>query len=192
MSGYIVVSESGHFPIHLNAGGGAAFYRGLGRNPWGQVDDRLYAGQLSTELSFLRKKAISNGEGTFSPGVAQAMEDAIFLARACSSSDQDVEIIKVTFLGILNADRELDPAESNFLGLDCYVDGYGSLIELGLVSNARLFEHFNVQVNENGLFETTEALAAYVEAYGQVSSAANLEPIESGAAAGVYSIANAE
>lgn len=187
MTGYIVVSEYTNYPVSLPFGR-SAFYRGLGRNPWGQVDDRLYAGQLSSELSSFRKNVFNKRAEEFSPGVAKTKEDALCLARACLENGQGVEVIGISYLGLVNSQLEKTSFGPRTLGLDCYVDGYGSLIELGVVSNGTAFESFNLQINENGLFDTAEALSSYVAAYHQVSDIANLEPIDSDAPVGAYEI----
>ncbi|KQX01090.1 hypothetical protein ASC94_00060 [Massilia sp. Root418] len=65
-----------------------------------------------------------------------------------------------------------------FLGYDIYVDGFGSLIRMGVFTISTVFEEFLLKLNSNGLFDNPDDLRAYSEAYIQRCENAGLEIIE--------------
>ena len=147
-------------------------YRGIDRDPWGCVDDLLFAGKLAASLVEIRQKSRDDAIGNFSPGSLDDHALSMRLLAACESG-HSCELVTITM-----APMQSVGGGTAGVGWDCYVDGYGSLLALGIHQNPGHFAPFHSRLNPYGLFDTSAELAAYVSFYRTTASQANIEQLD--------------
>lgn len=150
----------------------SVFYRGIDRDPWWNLDELFYAGLLDAELTALRQAIESSGLEGFSPGVCDSLDVALRLQALSATRPLKDEIIRIA-----SALDAVDEA-ADFFGYDCYMDGFGSPLRLGIFSATTAFSDYEDQLNECGLFPSLDVLHDYVEAYCKRCEQANVEVIE--------------
>jgi len=141
------------------------------------VDDLYYDKKLSSNLVALVKHSHRNYIGNFSAGTVATVEEARQLLAACENKSKDYEIIGLDCLSEDDGQRDISVMQYGF-GIDAYVDGYGSLIELGVFQKPDLFRIFHKSLNRYGLFENVDALNSYCNAYCDLAEDNGLEPID--------------
>jgi hypothetical protein len=175
--GYVVVRAPSGLMVTDSAGAVTHMYCGLDRGAWECVDNLYYNKTLAPDLVAIRAKSFKNYVGNYSPGTVESVNEAFQLLSACKASGQESEVIGIIHLGGLgDSDATLDI--SDFLGVDCYIDGYGSLLALGVFQKPDVFQDFHSCLNQHGLFRSVEALRQYSKVYCERSESANLEPID--------------
>ena len=177
MAGYVIVSTLGVGKFIAFDGSGLKVYRGIDRDPWRCVDDLYYDKKLSSNLVALVKHSHRNYIGNFSAGTVATVEEARQLLAACENKSKDYEIIGLDCLSEDDGQRDISVMQYGF-GIDAYVDGYGSLIELGVFQKPDLFRIFHKSLNRYGLFENVDALNSYCNAYCDLAEDNGLEPID--------------
>ncbi|MFJ2990367.1 hypothetical protein ACIPF8_21080 [Collimonas sp. NPDC087041] len=149
-------------------------YFGLDRNPWRDFDDLFYSEQLAEKYKSIRQKIIGSKLNSFSPGVCYEIQEAKEILELSNKALIRNELIMITAESDISKSGEQD----NVLGFDCYVDGYGSLLRLGLFQRGDIFNDFLPYLNTNGMFNSSEQISKYVEAYLQRYAEGGLEPID--------------
>lgn len=149
-------------------------YSGLDRDPWWDFDDLFYSGSLAGKYQSVRQKIIGSKLRSFSPGVCDEIQVAKEVLELSNQALTRNELILITGLAEIS---EL-PEQAEVLGFDCYVDGYGSLLRLGLFQRVDIFSDFLHCVNKNGMFDSPDQISAYVEAYLQRCAQGGLESID--------------
>ncbi|WP_157201222.1 hypothetical protein [Massilia sp. Root418] len=147
-------------------------YLGLDRDPWWSLDEAFYSGKLSNDLVSLRRTIQVSATPTYGPGVCVDISEARSLMFSALGSGAEDELVWID-----NAPSD-EPSMTAFLGYDIYVDGFGSLIRMGVFTISTVFEEFLLKLNSNGLFDNPDDLRAYSEAYIQRCENAGLEIIE--------------
>jgi len=147
-------------------------YRGVDRDPWWNLDELFYADLLDAELTALRQAIERSALEGFSPGVCDSLDVALRVQALSATRPLKDEIIRIA--SVVEA---VDEA-AGFLGYDCYVDGFGSPLRLGIFSATTAFTDYEDQLNEHGLFPSLDALHDYVEAYCERCEQADVEVIE--------------
>lgn len=164
-------------------------YSGIDRSPWRNVDEKYYADKLPNDLVVLRKQSFRSHIMGLSFGTLASIRDVEQFAKVCDASDaRRLQILTVEFLGsVFEAEMTLGDASCG-LGLDAYVDGYGSILNLGFVQRPELFEMFLGKLNKYGLFNSIQDIQQYAVHYKEIATTANLEVIEDLAAVLVYHV----
>lgn len=179
VSGYVVLLPPAHVghthgdvlkPI-INCGT-SINYRGLDRDPWWNLDELFYSGNLTDDMVNLRQIIQSSGTSIYSPGVCFHLSDAKAVRSFTLGMAVEEELIYVSN----SPNREV--STPNFLGRDSYVDGFGSLIRLGVFSDPLVFDDFLPKLNPHGLFDHLSDLSDYVAAYVHRCVEAGLEIVE--------------
>ena len=176
---YVVVNVAEKQKIVDSFGTKLSTYRGLDRDPWERLDDMYYAQTLPEEIACIRRNSFGHRVGNFSPGTVESLYDVSRLLDICNTANTECEVIGITVLGPLYLTEELPYDQKNCLGIDCYVDGFGSLLALGVFENPDVFRDFHHLLNRNGLFMNIEAMRSYVKVYCEIAESAGLEPIDS-------------
>jgi hypothetical protein len=182
--GYVVVRSpgfvgelAGNAPdILLDLEGESIFYAGIDRDPWWDFDDLFYAGKLAEKYLIERRKIIESKLFSFSPGVCCDLETAKEILELSNQSLHRNDLIMITALSP-SATAGKQPLGADMLGFDCYVDGYGSLLRLGLFQRIELFNDFLPYLNPHGMFSNVDELSKYLDAYFQRCHEGGLEPI---------------
>lgn len=161
-------------------------YRGVDCNPWQCVDDLYYANKLSPLLKEIRRSTFKNCVGNFSPGASSTITEIENLYSVCEETSQ-CEILEIVSLGEIKTieySKNISTAE----GFDCYVDGFGSLLALGIHENPLLFDEFAPRLNSRGIFNVLDDLREYVTRYVLRADESDLEPIDATAPIYVYTV----
>jgi hypothetical protein len=183
MTAYFLVNRVPQPPTSV----GLPAYRGVDRSPWDCVDALYYAGKLSPELVAKRRASFERHDGNLSFGTVASAQEARYLAAACNVASPAVSILAVRPIGTLD---ELggDSVRSSSLGFDAYVDGYGSLIALGIVQIAESFPEIRSSLTKAGLFRSLEDVRAYWRRYLEVSENLDLEPLAGAGPVWIYEL----
>jgi|SRR3989338_8659854 len=181
---YLVV----HKAVESPPAGSIPTYKGLDRSPWQCVDEAYYEGRMSPELVVLRQQSRNREVGNLSVGVVLSEQDAMDLASVCQDPVNTSEILVIEPKGpVPDIDQER-LGLSGGLGFDGYIDGYGSIILLGITTRPNLFEEFGGRLNGAGLFGTFVDLSDYLAIYNRVTASGNLEVLEGAGSVWVYDI----
>lgn len=150
-------------------------YRGIDRDPWWNLDDLFHAGQLDAELTDLRRTIERSGSGGFSSGVCGRVSAAKRVQALSGTRPlNDDKIIRIA--SAFDAVHE----DAGIFGYDCYVDGFGSLLRLGIFSATTAFADYEGRLNGYGLFSSLDDLRDYVGANCERCEQADVEVIEAG------------
>lgn len=174
----VVLAPSCVGPLHgdklkvILRSGESVSYCGIDRDPWWNLDDLFYAGLLSAELKALRRRIEQSGWESFSLGVCDNLSDACRVHALSAARPLKDEIIRISS-ALLPVDNV-----SSFFGYDCYVDGFGSPLRLGVFNATTAFADFEDRLNPHGLFSSLDDLRDYVKAYTERCEHADLEVIE--------------
>lgn len=152
-------------------------YYGIDREPWKCVDSLFYANRLPAELQAIRAGSFNHYLGNLSFGTLDSKDDAKKLLMACREPDEKSVLIEVVSLGPLLATSTKEIRGPRFLGIDGYVDGYGSILRLGIFSRQEAVIEFSEFVNSYGLVDTVDDLLGYAKTYEKVTELFDLEPI---------------
>jgi hypothetical protein len=179
VAGYVIVLCPEHVgQLHgdtvnvIMSAGRPIAYRGIDRDPWWNLDDMFYEGVLDDALARLRRDIEASGLDCFSAGLCEnvaRIEQIRSVTRERRSKDEIIWIDSA-FAAAANGSR--------FLGYDCYVDGFGSPLRLGIFRLENVFCDYRDKLNAHGLFSDLETLRAYVHAYCARCEQAGLEIIE--------------
>ena len=157
---------------------GGGRYLGIDRHPWRCVDEAYYSGQLSAEEFDSLSRARVGFVGNLSFGTFNNVENVLALAKSCSSA-AGATVLVVECLGRVN---DLSPSllcdpDCGSLGIDVYLDGYGSPISLGILSRHELFADDLGALNKNGLFDDIANVNKYLSRYAEVELKGDIEPL---------------
>jgi len=174
LNGYVVVAPAermgqahGDRPLSLRVGARVLVYQGLDRDPWLDVDDA----RLDDELAVVRR-SFAFDSASFSPGLCPDRAQALRLLHAARVLAPSAEL-----LWIGEAPGRPTGAFTS-LGYDCWVDGFGSPLRLGIYTRPALFANAISCLNAHGLFAGMAALDDYVRDYLARCVDENLEEIE--------------
>lgn len=149
-------------------------YFGLDRDPWWDFDDLFYSGQLAEKYERVHQKIIGSKLNSFSPGVCYEIHAAKEILELSNKTSIRNELIMIRALSEILESGE----QANVLGFDCYVDGYGSLLRLGIFQRVDIFSDFLPCLNINGMFNSSDQISKYIYAYLQRCAKGGLEPID--------------
>ena len=152
-------------------------YAGIDRQPWSCVDDLRYAQALPDVLNALRTRSLDEYIGNLTFGTLSSYQEVVMLAAACRSAS-GIAITEVASIGLLTESPTPEMDVSAYVGLDCFVDGYGSIIRLGLVNKPACFAPVLDTVNAHGLLRSIDAAHRYMRHYLSIMDASNLEIID--------------
>lgn len=152
------------------------YYAGIDRMPWFDLDEKYYSGALSKEVREELEK-IHRNISNYGLPVSNELNLATMLLEL---SNQDSDANELVFL--CKRGEKL-PSISGFelsdLGVDLYVDGYGSIIRNGFFSHndSELIKVYEQHLNPSGIFNNNDEgiIEQYVKAYKQSES---VEPVE--------------
>jgi hypothetical protein len=147
-------------------------YRGIDRDPWWNLDELFYEGLLDAKLTALRQTIEASALDGFSCGVCDSLYVAQRVQALSATRPLKDEIIRIV--------SAFDPVDqgAGFLGYDCYVDGFGSPLRLGVFGATTAFADYEDRLNEYGLLSSLDDLRAYVSVYCQRCEQARVEVIE--------------
>jgi hypothetical protein len=137
-------------------------------------------------MTRIRDKARLEAAGTFSPGSLINSSDVMALFSACDRAS--CEIIKFEFVVMMGRPAKVRELDADCMGWDCYVDGFGSLLALGVHTDETAFDEYWSRLNMHGLFADRITLEEYVQTYIQRASNFDLEPINSVADVGIFRV----
>lgn len=157
----------------VDAAHGTAIYRGMDRDPWYALDTAFHAKQLGHELLNLRRKIELATNKIYSCGMCSALSEIQTILSLSASGRENDELIWI------DNSESVAPDGTRFLGYDFYVDGFGSLIRLGMFEKPDIFAVSLEKVNQHGLFPDLNSLAEYVNYYLENCEVAGLEVVES-------------
>jgi hypothetical protein len=151
---------------------GRITYHGIDRDPWSNLDDMFRRKELNNNLIILRKEIRGESFDPFSAGICLTLSDAKLVKSAGEGRQSKDEIVKIQRV------VEVTEVDAQFWGYDCYIDGYGSLLRLGMFNAPENFSDYIEKINIHGLFYELADLRTYAQAYCTRCIEANLEPIE--------------
>ncbi|POZ49557.1 hypothetical protein [Methylovulum psychrotolerans] len=159
---------------------GCICYSGISRMPWFDLDDDedYYSGTLPRESIELRNE-IDEQYRDFSNIELLRDLDKTKRILAFSNRHQDRNEICVAFSETLAKQKGTFISDSaiQWLGVDVFFSGYGSILEQGIFAKPDLFPEFIIRLNMNGLFDLgSDFVSSYIDEYIEVSEAHNLEP----------------
>ena len=152
-------------------------YRGLDRFPWDCVSDIYYDGRMASELVPIWKRAQEHYAGNLSFGSVGSISEALALASACNEWSQHYELLEGECLGSLSEAQLGAESSGDWFGYDCYIDGTGSLVALGICERPELFNSHLVDLTKAGLFSNLSSLKAYCASYLQLKDE-SIEPVD--------------
>lgn len=149
-------------------------YYGIDRDPWWDFSEMFYSGNLDERCQRVHRQIAASKLHSFSPGVCFDVEQAKTILALSNQVLVRNELVFVSLSG-----ETSEPVErAVVLGFDCYIDGYGSLLRLGMFRKPELFRDFIRILNTNGLFDSIDYMPAYIDAYLQRCDKGGLEPID--------------
>jgi hypothetical protein len=156
------------------------FYGGLERMPWFDLQQAFHDGALSNEALLLREDLMRSNATDRDVMVLQDVRKAETLLAALENGRDRLETCAVyserlsRIKGCVQTDLEIE-----WLGVDLYCGGYGSMIHQGLFKRPELFSDFVLDVVPHGLFEdSSAAIEKYIEHYVRLERRENLELFE--------------
>lgn len=164
-------------------------YRGVCRDPWWDMNGLFYDDKLCEDEKVLRKKIVGTKMSFFYAGICEDLECA---QKALLISNRERDLNEIAFISNAQATGGVAalPFGAELLGLDYYIDGYGSVIRLGIFTKPEAFPESIEVVNPSGLFDTQEDLKNYLDLYTRRCRDENLEIIDpekmSGSSFSVY------
>lgn len=158
------------------------YYSGIDRMPWFDLDDDedYDSGTLPREFIELRDE-IEEKNGAFSGVLLFDDLDKVRRILEFSNRHQDRNEICAVFSEALTKQKGVFISDSNiqWLGVDLFFSGYGSILEQGIFIKPNLFPEFISQLNTNGLFNLGSVFVnKYIEKYIEMSKLHNLERVD--------------
>lgn len=148
-------------------------YNGIDRDPWWDLGELYYSGSLDERQQRVFRQLRASKLRSFSPGICFDLEAA---KEMLVLSNQTLVRNELILVATQNEKPQL-AEKSIVLGLDCYIDGCGSLLRLGIFRKPELFEDFIELLNSNGMFDGINNLSMYMDAYVQRCHEGDLEPV---------------
>jgi hypothetical protein len=149
-------------------------YRGLCRDPWWDLNGLFYDGKLSEDEKALKRTISDARMSFFHAGICNDLDSA---QKALLISNKDREKNEIIFIFVGNNLENL-PRGAELLGFDFYLDGWGSVVRLGIFTKPEAFRDTIEVINPNGLFDSEEDLRIYLDLYSTLCEDENLEIIE--------------
>ena len=152
-------------------------YCGVSRDPWWDLNGLFYDGKLSEGEKALRNKINDFKIPFFCAGLCEHLDDA---REALLISDRERRANEIIFISDPQPEDEIKhlPFGLELLGFDYYIDGYGSVIRLGIFTKPEAFRESIEVLNPNGLFDGVNELNHYLELYVGKCKEENLEIID--------------
>lgn len=143
---------------------------------WEDFDTLHYAGSLPKEMESIYQELERTA------GMQQGLRTLENRAKAervlqyVNNTDEKNEIIFIESLrdDDIRGDR-LRVKDMKFLGIDIYVNGFGSMIREGIFRDEEIFSKFLIDLNRNGLFDDLETAEGYRSFYELESKVDKLE-----------------
>jgi hypothetical protein len=172
MTSYLVVDRAIESPINAAT---AYSYHGIDRAPWACVDLAYYRGELPAKLAIARRESFRRREGNLSFGLLGTLDEVRSLAHAAGCSPTLQVALSIGSLGVLH---ELpDSLRSDGLGLDVYVDGFGSPLALADNHVLDIAGDVGLRLTADGLFSSVADAKRYWDRYVDTTEKLNLEPV---------------
>ncbi|MCP4347077.1 MAG: hypothetical protein GY795_16310 [Desulfobacterales bacterium] len=158
---------------------GDIYYAGVDRMPWFELDEHYFAGVLPENFVQLRKELRHINQNLTDFKLIYDIEKAIAILEYSNQINPICELIAIESSDIIKVKGVINcEAIINWIGIDIYCHGYGSLIREGLFNKPKLFSFFSNEVNEHGLFNmNSELIDEYIDTYIKCSKINNLEKI---------------
>jgi hypothetical protein len=159
---------------------GDMYYAGIDRMPWFELHEDYYKGTLPNELISLRQELLHSSRDFSDFKLIQDVSKAIQLLEY-SNKDKQINELTAVFSDIMEKSKgTIDYViDIDWIGVDIYCHGYGSLIREGIFANPCLFSEYLGNLNRDGLFDLDSGrIDSYVHTYIELAPANNLEPID--------------
>lgn len=165
-------------------------YLGIDRCPWMIVDEKCYGNGLPESILRLRREMFDSNIKGVSFGLVGSIDElSVFCKSYEKHEKKKSQIVAIGFLEEV-CNLSGDGGFDEIIGVDVYVDGYGSLINLGAVARPEIFaEHIN-KLNSNGLFCSGGQAKNYVDFYLSVAKKENLEFFDTNVKIFAYKVVN--
>lgn len=141
---------------------GSIYYGGIDRMLWEDADVLHHAGSLSNEMELIWQelRRIRGEQQGFRTLKNRSKAEKVL--RYINDTDEKNEMIYVKSGSL---DTEISEEENikdlEFLGMDIYRNGIGSMIREGIFSNEDIFSKYLNNLNPNGLFSELETVERY-------------------------------
>jgi hypothetical protein len=156
------------------------YYAGIDRMPWFELDEGYYAGNLPDEFMRLREELLNTKQDLIDFKIMRDIRKTIKLLDY-SNKDKSINEIVAIYSDAAKYDEYIVVHDVNieWLGMDIYCHGYGSLIREGIFRRPDLFTDYLDKLNKNGLFSLRSPLIdKYIDTYTELAHNNTLEPID--------------
>ncbi len=158
--------------VYYSACVGSTHYQGVERLQWESISNLFINDRLSSSEIDLYGKI--NFGTTHGLKIVTSLEDAYRILLLSNIGNEDNEIIAIFSNRLSNI---YEPQEFNicgdYMGIDPWCDGYGSMLQEGYFKKPELFDEFSKLINSNGLFDSELLAKDYVKSYKLISSNEN-------------------
>ena len=156
---------------------GSIYYGGIDRMLWEDADVLHHAGSLPGEMELIwqelrRIRGEQQGLRTL-----KNRSKAEKILRYVNNTDEKNEMI---YVKSGNLDTEIKEKENirdlDFLGMDIYMNGVGSMIREGMFEHENIFSKYLNKINPNGLFSESGTVEIYKSFYESESKLGKVMP----------------
>ncbi len=158
---------------------GSIYYGGIERMLWEDADILHYAGSLAKEMELIWQELRTTVVEQQGLRTLKNRSKAEQILQCVNSTDEKNEMIYVESGSL---DTEINEKENmkdlEFLGLDIYMNGVGSMIMEGIFKHENIFSEFSNNLNTNGLFSDLGTVERYKLFY-KSESESKMDKLES-------------
>ena len=156
------------------------YYGGVDRMPWFEIDEDYFSGVLPEHFIQFRKDLQKKNKDRHD---LELTPDASRAVSVLGYSNKNAELNEVIALWSDELERTKGcffcEHEIEWIGIDIYCQGYGSLIREGIFRKLEVFSLFVSYLNAHGLFQiANEMICDYIEFFIRVCKENRLEEIE--------------
>ena len=158
---------------------GNLYYGGVDRMPWFEIDELFYKGILPDNINQARKIIHGMNRDLSGIDLCGDFELAVRLLHYSNSVYNYNELIAIRSekLADFKSTVTLDASLVKWLGYDIVVIGEQSLLCDGLFTAPLAFQGWEKELNEYGLFRSSDVNESYVEAYNNAVKQEDVEPL---------------
>lgn len=159
---------------------GDLYYAGIDRMPWFDIDEDYYSKELPDDILLLRNELENNKWDFTDFKLMPDLEKANKLLEYSNKKQRINELIAVYSekIGLIE-DIDFFKVDTEWLGVDIYCHGYGSLIREGIFTKPDLFADYSGKLNTYGLFNSDiVSINQYIDLYIECSAENDIEPID--------------
>lgn len=159
---------------------GETYYAGVDRMSWFELDEDFFTGVLPEQFIQLRKELTDINKDFTDFELVFDIDKAKTILEYSNQNNARNELIAIWSERLENT-KGVIKSESviNWIGIDIYCSGYGSLIREGIFTKPNVFPLFITEINEHGLFNiNSECIDEYINSYIKFAKIYNLESID--------------